>query len=671
MHFYTIERNVQMLIYLLKQHGVKKIVASPGTTNMTFVYSVQQDGFFEIYSAADERSAAYLACGLAVESGEMVALSCTGATASRNYMPGLTEAFYRKIPILAITSTQHRGRYGNQIPQFVDRSTLPKDIAKMSVYIPTIHSIEDEWQAEVNINKAILELHHNGEGPVHINLETEYCRDYTVKELPKTRVIKRINSKQIFPEITEDIKKIAVFVGAHKVWDQELTRAVDEFCETYNAVVLCDQTSNYRGKYGIYATLITYQENGSQEYKVFDLMIHIGEVSGAYMGVEAKQVWRVAEDGELCDTFRTLSYVFEMEEITFFGSYRCASKSSGISKTYQIYKQEYRRLYSLIPELPFSNLWVAKELSSRLPDNGVLHLGILNSLRSWNFFEINQSVLGYSNTGGFGIDGSLSSLIGAAMVNPKKIYFGVVGDLAFFYDMNVLGNRHLCPNIRIILITNGCGAEFKLYNHLAYQLGQHADDYIASKGHYGNKSVELVKHYVEDLGFTYICAHNKQEFAKGIKDFLKTEVNKPILYEIFTVPENESLALERVCRLNGIREEQSKNVIQETIEVPKRYQTLDKKTKYVLWGAGACFHRHLMEIMGKCDIAYVCDNDVEKWGKEITAGVICISPDELKSIDNIFVIITLESATLTMQVANQLLDMGIEHFDSVYNWLRY
>ena len=109
---YTVEKNVQMLIYLLKAHGIKKVIASPGTTNITFVASMQQDPYFEIYSAADERSAAYMACGLAAESGEPVVISCTGATASRNYVPGLTEAYYRKLPIVAITSAQHLGRIG-------------------------------------------------------------------------------------------------------------------------------------------------------------------------------------------------------------------------------------------------------------------------------------------------------------------------------------------------------------------------------------------------------------------------------------------------------------------------------------------------------------------------------------------------------------------------------
>ena len=124
--YYTAERNVQIVIALLKANGIKRVIASPGTTNMTFVGSIQNDPFFEIFSSVDERSAAYLACGMAAETGEPVVLSCTGATASRNYMSGLTEAYYRKLPVLAITS--HRGdqQIGHLLDQQIDRRVVLK-----------------------------------------------------------------------------------------------------------------------------------------------------------------------------------------------------------------------------------------------------------------------------------------------------------------------------------------------------------------------------------------------------------------------------------------------------------------------------------------------------------------------------------------------------------------
>ena len=172
--FYSTEINVQVVVALLKVNGIRKIVASPGTTNYSLVGSLQSDPFFEIYSSVDERSAAYIACGMAAESGEPVVLTCTGATASRNYIPGLTEAYYRKLPVLAITSHQGTDRIGQLIAQNVDRRSLPNDIANLSVELPVVKDDRDRDFVVMETNKAMLELRRNGGGPVHINIMTTY-----------------------------------------------------------------------------------------------------------------------------------------------------------------------------------------------------------------------------------------------------------------------------------------------------------------------------------------------------------------------------------------------------------------------------------------------------------------------------------------------------------------
>lgn len=256
---YTNERNIQMVIALMKAHNIHKVVASPGTTNITFVASIQDDPFFEIYSSVDERSAAYIACGLSEESGEAVALTCTGATASRNYLSGLTEAYYRKLPILAITSTQHVGRIGQNIAQVIDRTEIQNDVAKLSVQIPTIHDAEDEWAYNVMLNKAMLELTHNGGGPVHINLTTTYSKTYDVEKLQDERVIRRYCMGDALPEIPSG--KVGIIVGAHKKWTRAQIDALEAFCAAYGAVVFCDHTSNYLGKYAVHPSLVCSQNS--------------------------------------------------------------------------------------------------------------------------------------------------------------------------------------------------------------------------------------------------------------------------------------------------------------------------------------------------------------------------------------------------------------------------
>lgn len=546
---YTSERNTQIVIYLMKAHGIKKVVASPGAQNVSFIASISNDPFFEVFSCVDERSAAYIACGLSAESGEPVAISCTGATASRNYLPGLTEAFYRKLPILAITSTPPTGRIGHNMPQVIDRTTPLNDICKISVEIPEVYDDESEWTCVTRLNKAMLELKHRGEGPVHINLITTYSGTFDVQEIQPVGVINRVTERGPFPSIKG--KRIGVFVGAHRKWSTELTQLVDEFCESYNAAVLCDHTSNYKGKYRVMASLVTSQQLYVSPCIRMDILIHIGDVSGAYLSLYPTEVWRVNPDGEVRDTFKKLRYVFEMEEETFFKNYVEGKSGTYTGNTYfNEWSSEYSRLKDRIPELPFSNIWIAEHTASRLPENSVLHLGILNSLRSWNFFEIPDSVLTYSNTGGFGIDGCVSSLLGASLANANKLFIGIVGDLAFFYDINVLGNRHVGPNMRLMVINNGRGTEFRNYGHRAAQFGDETDKFIAAAGHFGNKSSKLVKFYSENLGFHYLSATNKHEYLAVVDQFLTTETtDKPILLEVFTDSAEESEALKIMYNL--------------------------------------------------------------------------------------------------------------------------
>ena len=537
---YTNARNVQIVIALMKAHGVKKVVASPGATDLAIVASLQQDPYFEMYSSIDERSAAYMACGMAAESGEPVAITCTGATSSRNYMPGLTEAYYRQLPILAITCSRSNANIGHYVDQVTDRTQLPSDVVMESVQAQSIHCPEDEWDVMVKVNKAMIGLTRNGGGPTHINLVTASSSNFAVKEIAPVRKISLYLKEDKFPEVPQG--KVGIFVGAHEKWSDELTAAVDNFCEVYNAMVICDPTSNYKGKYRILMPLLCEQAKEEVGGELLDLMIQIGFVS-SMLYKKAKVMWRVAKDGVVRDTFRKTNSIFQMSELDFFTKI-VEGKDKRENTVYPEYKERYESLLHSLPELPFSNIWVAQQLSGQLPENSVLHLGIRNSLRSWGYFDIPNSVLSYCNTGGFGIDGGISSLIGASMVNQQSLFYGVFGDLLFFYDMNSLGNRDIKPNLRIIVINNGLGQEFKNVSFPgSLLLGEDIDKFTAAKGHFACQSKTLVKDYAENLGFEYLTASNKEEFAKVYKRFITKELTeRPMLFEIFTNTKDETEA---------------------------------------------------------------------------------------------------------------------------------
>lgn len=550
MSFYnTAERNIQIVLLLLKSYGIKRVVASPGSTDIAIVSSMQHDDYFTMFSSIDERSACYMACGMAEETGEPVVIVCTGATSSRNYLPGLTEAYYRHLPVLAITCSRSNANVGHYVNQVTDRSTPPSDTVNLSVYVQTIRTAEDEWDCTMKVNKALQGLTRNGGGPCHINLETVYSRDFSVKEIKPAKVIHRYTVHDRLPEIPQG--KTGIFVGAFSKWPDALTAAVERFCEKYDAVVFCDHTSNYKGKYSVLIPLLSLQADGNKNEYDIDTMIHIGYVSASVC--KGRAMWRVNPDGEIRDPFKRLSAVFQMTELDFFNAYVQDFVGNETAPTQCVkYQQEYQKLFDAIPELPFSNLWIAKNLAPHIPDNAVMHFGILNSLRAWNNFTLPTSVNAYANTGGFGIDGGMSSLVGASMVNRDKIFFGFFGDLLFFYDMNSIGNRDIGNNVRILVVNNGLGQEFKNYSSFGAVFGDDTDAFIAARGHFSNRSRPVIECYAECLGFEYMAASSKEEFHRNYARFVTPEITgKPMLFEVFTETEEESEALERISTLTA------------------------------------------------------------------------------------------------------------------------
>lgn len=560
---YSVEKNTQVLLSLLKKHEIRKIIINPGTTNMSFAISVQQDEFFELYSCVDERSGAYMACGMADECGEPVVLSCTGATASRNYLPALTEAYYRKLPVLAVTSTKEGCFVGNNFSQVIDRSLQPRDTYKYSAHIPVVVSDNDAWECNLKINEALMKLTEGEGGPVHINLESVVTSNFLVNTLPDERMIKLVTISDPLPKL--DGRKIGIFIGNHKRWNDRLLRNVDKFCECFDAVVIQDLTGKYTGKYGCYVNLIAEQENYRSKLMDMDLCIYIGSVSAMDAIVQPKEVWQVSSESEVKDVFRMrTTFLFNMCEEIFFEKYCDGVKKRKQQNYHTLWRDEYNELVGKIEELPFSTGYVARNIIEKIPANSIVYLGIYNCLRNFNYFGglAPNTVQFYSNTGGFGIDGGCSTLIGMAVSNPNKIHFGFIGDLGFFYDMNSIGNKHIGNNVRFMIINNGTGMEMELYSSGVTISRSDFGYYCSAKGHFGNKSKDVVKHFAQDMGFVYLFADNEKEFSKQLAKFVDSEqLDKPIIMEVFTKPEYENKSIQHIRNLKSDKKSDMKNAL--------------------------------------------------------------------------------------------------------------
>lgn len=538
------------LIKILKENDIKDIVINPGGTNIKFVKLVQEDSYFNCYSVVDERSAVYFAIGLYLQTGRKIAMSCTSAQATRNYIPGLTEAYYKRVPILAITMSKHPRFTYQEYMQAPDQTSLPKDCVKKSYAVPYVSDDNDLLHSIRIMNEAVLELSNNTFGPIQLcipaldrelgNVETE------VKYIQRVTHNNVGNSFDLLKN-----KKVLIIIGEHTKINDELQKQIEQFCEKYNSAIYINHLSNYYGRYSVEANLMFSVFKVSDFDKIKpDIFITIGGQTGDYplynilSSLELKNIehWRVEKTGDVVDTYDKLTKIFKMEEIEFF---RLANSYEQSNKKNTSYFEELFNLtkkYSTNFEVPFSSVFAAQILSTNIKSNSTIQFSILNSLRVWNLFKLNDNIDCYSNVGAFGIDGGMSTLIGQSIVSNNDCYM-VIGDLAFLYDINSLSIRHIKSNLKILLINNNGGVEFKLYKNA--DNFEKTNMYIAAGNHFKN-----AKGWANDCGFEYLCASSKEEFINNVSKFT-SKSDKPIIFELFVKDSDDVNAYNEILSKNS------------------------------------------------------------------------------------------------------------------------
>lgn len=313
--------NINVVVTLLKKHGIRYLVISPGGTNKEFAKVVQDDSFFKCFSVVDERSAMYFAIGLYLQTGEIVATSCTSAQATRNYIPGLTEAFYKEVPILAITMEKHpRFKYQGYM-QAPDQTSLPKDCVKKAFELPSIQDETDMLHSVRLINESILELSRGRLGPVQL------CIPWLDNELDdievKPRIIKRYSTTSNWDDVNLSNKRIMILIGEHRPFSKHESEIIDGFCDSHNAMVYVNHISNFHGKYSVYGSLSLWTmsfENFESDFAP-DIIITIGGLTGDYplfltlsrSKLKNTEHWSLSQDGRIVDTYDKLSRVFQCD----------------------------------------------------------------------------------------------------------------------------------------------------------------------------------------------------------------------------------------------------------------------------------------------------------------------------------------------------------------------
>lgn len=529
---YTKDPSNQIVIALLKKYGIKHMVLSAGTRNIPFVYSVENDPYFKCYSVVDERSAAYFAIGVAQMTKEPVVVSCTSSTATCNYYPAVAEAYHQNVPIIILTGDRHPYYLGQLEDQMIDQVGMYQRFCKCSVTLPFVKNEEDYWYSQRLVNEALLELEHHGKGPVHINVPfySDWA-DFSAERLPEVVKINRYyvhalgEREKIF--FSKD-KRYLVICGQSSCFDSKLNNELERFINKYNCLVVEEHMSNINVDDAININLFS-EANADKVLDIIkpDVVITFG---GNYTtnikyilrnSTKFIEHWNITESGMVCDTYRKLTKIFEGTAYEFF------KWANNLPYYFENDMKLLRENFNPITEsdIDFSNVSVIRSVAKNIPDNSILHLSILNSIRLMQYFKLPENVKVFANIGTDGIDGCLSSLIGQATVTDE-LAFLVIGDLSFFYDMNAMRINCIKNNIRIVMINNRGGAEFQLSTGVkrdsSIDLHTSARHYTTARG------------WVESVGFEYFSAENQSQFDDAMLYMCRTELKKPVFVEVFT-----------------------------------------------------------------------------------------------------------------------------------------
>lgn len=532
-------RSVQILIDLLKQFEISDVVLSPGGSDIPLIHAIETDDYFRCYSVVDERSAAYFAMGVAQQKNKPAACVCTSGTAVCNYVPAITEAYYQSVPVLAITADKNPYYQGQLETQKIEQTKMFEGVVKKSVSLPVIHDDNDEWLCNRLVNEALLALTHHGEGPVQINIPIVGRTDlYNDEVLPRERKVEIVGLRageqrwKGFAQKAKEAKRIMVVVGQNVVFGDHEIKLLDELYQRTNCIFSVEHLSNLSCK----GCVNTYPISEMRGFDALsrhtpDLVISFGNNLAAYnlkpflrLHFRKMENWLVNEGGLFRDAYKSLSNIFEMTVADFLESIlKYLPENNPASGQY---KAEWEKACASIqiPEFEFSNLYVASRLAKVIPENSVLHLAILNSTRVMQFFPLAKGVKTYSNVGGLGIDGCLSTFAGQA-ASTEELSYLLIGDLSFFYDMNAAGLRDIGPNVRIILLNNCGGSEFH------FMLGKKKistlNDYISAE----HKNVAAG--WAISVGYDYYCAQSKEELDRAMAVFGEKS-DRPLFLEVIT-----------------------------------------------------------------------------------------------------------------------------------------
>jgi 2-succinyl-5-enolpyruvyl-6-hydroxy-3-cyclohexene-1-carboxylate synthase len=526
------------LVEIFDLHGINQAVICPGSRNAPIMLALTRNKHFTCYSISDERSAAFFGLGLALQSKKTVVLCCTSGSAGLNMAPAIAEAYFQEIPLIVLTADRPKEWIEQWDGQTIFQANLFGAHVKKYFEFPTQMNLEKDfaWYQNRIANEAAIISQKAPKGPVHINIPiSEPFYPGKEEELPIAENTKIMQSLESKPAVTKEIKELiqqSLSQNPHVILtvgqldpDPEIQDLLIQM-NRLGISIVGDATANLPESVQLNHDLILANEHIWRDLEA-DLIIHIGKsfvskrIKQFIRRFPASQQWWInsSDAQSIKDPFQNLSHLLQIQTADFLRAWIQEAKHMPISTAYsnqwieadQRVKNSQKTFFE---EGNWTEIHILNGLFKRLKDySGDLHVANSLAVRYINWTAESLSHLRiFANRGTSGIDGCLSTAVGAAQ-GTDQLVISLIGDVAFQYDRNALWNNYLPANLRILVLNNQGGGIFRNLEG-AKDLAE-LETYMETEQRFTAKNTCL------DAGITYFNAKNENELAEILITFFE------------------------------------------------------------------------------------------------------------------------------------------------------
>lgn len=485
------------------QLGVRHAVFSPGSRSTTMAMLFKEHEGFETYMNIDERSASFMALGIAKAHKEPTVLVCTSGSAVAHYLPAVLEAQYSGVPLIVLSADRPHTLLHVGAPQTVDQHKIFGTAVNYFEELAVPQESHYYTYPRQVARKAYMKAMDTKKGPVHINvplfepLVPELSRNHFEAGRSSFKVVKP-NYGSVFDcrhendlthinnavdiahgndgtnEINDLFKRYErILILAGPQIDIDEAETIRSFGAALQAPILADPLSNVRGCGTSKVVISTYDALLAgqalwHELKP-DCVIQFGQIVVSKRVQQMIASWTDVEYIEVNPTMDSMNptgkTTIQMQASieVFTNLYGKNNSSDTYLNIWQRLEQEGKmQLSTAIDEPHCFEGRTIRELQDHIPEDGQVFVANSMTIRDFDYFWFSgesKAVL-YGNRGVNGIDGTISTALGLA-VNGRPTYL-VTGDLSLFHDLNGLAvaKTHNL-NLTIILHNNDGGGIFE------------------------------------------------------------------------------------------------------------------------------------------------------------------------------------------------------------------